>query len=89
MKASSQETVIENIVPFYSYECSWQMLTLLQLSGEEGNLLTTAFVTAYGTYLGFSAVSKTPEDECNPFVGESNFTAVVIGIILTILSLFW
>lgn len=64
-------------------------VTLLQLSGGEGNLLASAVVTAYATFLCFSAVSKTPTSDCNPFVGESNLTVVLIGLGLTLLSLIW
>lgn len=61
----------------------------MQLVGGEGNLLTSAVVTAYATFLCFSAVSKTPRDSCNPFVGEENYASVLIGLGLTIFSLFW
>ncbi|CBJ27137.1 conserved unknown protein [Ectocarpus siliculosus] len=64
-------------------------ITALQLLGGEGNLLASAVVTSYATFLCFSAVSKTPTSSCNPFVGESNTTVVLIGIALTVLSLFW
>ena len=64
-------------------------VTLTQLSGGEGNLLASAVVTAYATFLCFSAVSKTPTSDCNPFVGESNLTVVLIGLGLTLLSLIW
>lgn len=46
-------------------------------------------MTAYATFLCFSAVSKTPTSDCNPFVGESNVGVLLIGIGLTVLSLFW
>lgn len=65
------------------------MVTVMQLVGGEGNLLTSAVVTAYATFLCFSAVSKTPRDSCNPFVGEENYASVLIGLGLTIFSLFW
>ncbi|CAN0319945.1 unnamed protein product [Pylaiella littoralis] len=64
-------------------------VTGLQLIGGEGNLLVSAFVTAYATFLCFSAVSKTPTADCNPFVGEGNVGVLLIGIGLTVLSLFW
>ncbi|CAM9570030.1 unnamed protein product [Scytosiphon promiscuus] len=64
-------------------------VTALQLMGGEGNLLASAVVTAYATFLCFSAVSKTPTEDCNPFVGESNIGVTLIGIGLTVLSLFW
>lgn len=57
--------------------------------GGEGNLLASAVVTTYATFLCFSAVSKTPTADCNPFVGESNFGVLLIGLGLTVLSLFW
>eukprot|EP00904_Undaria_pinnatifida_P010895 jgi/Undpi1/6936/HiC_scaffold_21.g09410.m1 len=64
-------------------------VTVIQLAGGEGNLLASAVVTAYATFLCFSAVSKTPTSSCNPFVGESNLTVVLIGLGLTLLSLIW
>lgn len=63
---------------------------VLQLSGEEGNLLTTSIVIFYAVFLAYSAVSKNPEAECNPYVGhEDNVAVVVVGLIITILSLIW
>lgn len=66
-----------------------QAVTALQLMGGEGNLLASAVVTSYATFLCFSAVSKTPTEDCNPFVGESNIGVTLIGIGLTVLSLVW
>ncbi|CAM9823121.1 unnamed protein product, partial [Discosporangium mesarthrocarpum] len=65
------------------------VLTVIQLSGEQGNLLASSLVTAYATFLCFSAVSKTPNSSCNPFVGETNVTTVIVGLVLTVLSLCW
>ncbi|KAG5184707.1 serine incorporator/TMS membrane protein [Tribonema minus] len=65
-------------------------MTVLQLSGPEGNLLTSALVSVYMTFLGFSAVSKNPDASCNPFIGSSqNLTSIIVGLVLTFLSLLW
>ena len=74
--------------PFGFFE-NEKAVTVIQLAGGEGNLLASAVVTAYATFLCFSAVSKTPTSSCNPFVGESNLTVVLIGLGLTLLSLIW
>ncbi|CAM9208609.1 unnamed protein product [Chrysoparadoxa australica] len=65
------------------------LATGLQLSGEEGNLLASAIVTAYSVYLSFTALSKGPHEECNPFVGDENVTGKVMGLLLTCISLVW
>lgn len=64
--------------------------TVIQLFGEHGSLLTSAIVTAYATYVCFSAVTKNPNSECNPTLGGGSQTAsIVIGVLLSILSLSW
>jgi len=65
------------------------LMTIVQLRGEEASLLTSAVLTAYGTYLVFVAVSKNPNEECNPYLRERDILGVVLGIIITIISLTW
>jgi len=64
-------------------------LTALQLSGEDGSLLSSAVIACYGTYLCFTAVAKNPNENCNPGVGDRGTISVVLGVIVTLLSLAW
>mmetsp|Transcript_2696 Transcript_2696/g.4029 ORF Transcript_2696/g.4029 Transcript_2696/m.4029 type:complete len:447 (+) Transcript_2696:86-1426(+) len=66
------------------------LATAVQLLGLEGNLLTTSIVCCYSVFLAFTSVSKNPNEECNPLIGNSqNLTSQIIGLILTIISLIW
>jgi hypothetical protein len=65
------------------------LATAAQLTGEEGSLLASALVSAYATYLCYTAVSKNPNGSCNPQLGEENIIGIVLGVGLTIISLAW
>jgi len=65
------------------------IVTAIQLSGEEASLLTSAVIVAYATYLCFTAVSKNPNGECNPKLGDEDVLGIVLGIGFTLLSLAW
>ncbi len=57
---------------------------------DHGSLLTSAIMTAYATYICFSAISLYPDDECNPTIGDdSQIVTQVIGTSLVIISLTW
>lgn len=60
-----------------------------QLSGEEGSLLSSACVAAWASYLCYAAVSKNPNQSCNPHSGELSILSIVLGIGITIVSLLW
>ena len=65
-------------------------VTLLQLSGFEGSLLTSSVISLYVVYLGYSAVSKNPNGQCNPQLAKENdMWGIIIGLFLTALSLAW
>lgn len=65
-------------------------LTVVQLSGVEGSLLTSSVLSLYVVYLGYSAVSKNPHETCNPQLGkENNPFDIVMGLVLTAMSLAW
>jgi len=64
-------------------------LTAIQLSGNEGSLLTSAVISLYVVYLAFSIVSKNPEEKCNPRLGRNDALGVTIGLTLTFISLAW
>jgi len=65
-------------------------MTLLQLSGFEGSLLTSSVISLYVVYLGYSAVSKNPNGLCNPQLAKENdMWGIIIGLFLTALSLAW
>lgn len=73
-------------------------LTLFQILGvsavqlffsEEGSTLTTSVLSAYSTYLAYSTLSKNPNGMCNPTLGSEDVSGIVIGLVLTMLSLAW
>ena len=65
-------------------------VTALQLFGsDEGSLLSSAVICAYGTYLCYTAVSKNPNQVCNPILGEDDVLGIVFGIGMAVLSLAW
>eukprot|EP00816_Leptocylindrus_hargravesii_P011605 CAMPEP_0196809956 /NCGR_PEP_ID=MMETSP1362-20130617/9827_1 /TAXON_ID=163516 /ORGANISM="Leptocylindrus danicus, Strain CCMP1856" /LENGTH=459 /DNA_ID=CAMNT_0042184807 /DNA_START=75 /DNA_END=1451 /DNA_ORIENTATION=- len=64
-------------------------ITGVQLSGEDGSLLTSAIISAYAAYLAFTSMSKNPDGDCNPFLGENNALGIVIGVGFTLISLTW
>ena len=65
-------------------------VTVLQLSGVEGSLLTSSVISLYVVYLGYSAVSKNPHGQCNPQLAHENDPYdIIMGLVLTALSLAW
>jgi len=65
-------------------------VTVLQLVGTEGSLLTSSVISSYAVYLAYSAVSKNPNSVCNPQLFEpSNTYDMSMGLILAALSLAW
>jgi hypothetical protein len=64
-------------------------ITAAQLSGEEGSLLASASVCTWAIFLCYTAVSKNPDGECNPRMGEPDNLSIVLGIAVTIMSLGW
>jgi len=64
-------------------------MTAVQLSGEEGSLLTSSVISLYAVYLCFSIVGKNPHHECNPRLGENDVWGITIGLLLTIVSMVW
>lgn len=66
------------------------ILTIVQLSGEEASLLTSAFIVSYGVYCAFASLTKNPNEECNPSIRNDNESLdIVIGVVLTIVTLAW
>jgi len=65
------------------------LITLAQLSGEEGNLLSSAAVSLWAVFLCYTAVSKNPDESCNPQYGEQNEVGVVLSIIVMGISCGW
>jgi len=64
-------------------------MTAIQLSGNEGSLLTSGVISLYVVYLCFSIVSKNPHHECNPYLGENDVWGITIGLFLTVVSMVW
>eukprot|EP01031_Cornospumella_fuschlensis_P031407 gene31408-37965_t len=57
---------------------------------EEGSILTSAILTAYCTYICYSAVILNPDDSCNPTLNSGYQTlSSVIGLALTAISVVW
>uniref|UniRef100_A0A7R9X0V1 Serine incorporator n=2 Tax=Craspedostauros australis TaxID=1486917 RepID=A0A7R9X0V1_9STRA len=63
------------------------IITGAQLSGGEGSLLASSLITLYATSLCYSAVSKNPDRDCNPFLGEDDFLGIFIGVGFTVVAL--
>ena len=64
-------------------------MTVVQLTGEEGSILTSGIMSAYAVYLAFSIVSKNPNGTCNPRLGQGDSWGIVVGLTLTVISLAW
>jgi len=64
-------------------------ITVAQLSDDRGeaSLLSSASVTAWAVYLLYNAVTKNPNPQCNPMLGEPTAANVVLGLLVVILSL--
>jgi len=56
---------------------------------EDGSLLTTSVISTYAVYLAYTVVTKNPNGECNPTLGDNNVTGIVVGLALTLISLAW
>jgi hypothetical protein len=63
--------------------------TALQLTGDEGSILTSAIMTAYAVFLAYSAVSANPNEECNPQLGQNNALATCVGMFFVMASMAW
>eukprot|EP00978_Attheya_sp_CCMP212_P008960 scaffold21146_cov54-Attheya_sp.AAC.3 len=65
-------------------------ITGIQLSGNEGSLLTSSVVSLYVAYLAFASMTKNPSAMCNPHLGQKDSVMdIVIGLTLTAVSLAW
>lgn len=65
-------------------------VTMLQLSGTEGSLLTSSIISLYVVYLGYSSVSMNPQGICNPQLAKGNDIGdILLGLMLTGVSLAW
>uniref|UniRef100_A0A7S2E8Y5 Serine incorporator n=1 Tax=Trieres chinensis TaxID=1514140 RepID=A0A7S2E8Y5_TRICV len=65
------------------------VITVVQLTGTEGSLLTSSVISAYAVYLAFSIVSKNPNGACNPNLGSNDAWGIAAGLFLTAVSLAW
>mmetsp|Transcript_19832 Transcript_19832/g.41619 ORF Transcript_19832/g.41619 Transcript_19832/m.41619 type:complete len:470 (-) Transcript_19832:141-1550(-) len=66
------------------------LCTIIQLTtSDTGSLLTSAAITAYATYLCGLAISKNPNFECNPRLGETSTGNIILGLVMTTISLLW
>ncbi|KAL7576642.1 hypothetical protein ACA910_005578 [Epithemia clementina (nom. ined.)] len=65
------------------------LITVTQMCGEEGNLLASSAVSLWAVFLCYTAVSKNPNEECNPQVGEKDNVGIALGLIVTVISMCW
>merc|ERR1711933_429018 len=65
------------------------LTTVIQLSGEQGSLLSSAIMASWATYLCYSAVTKNPNEQCNPYLNDNDYGGIVLAIIVTLISLCW
>jgi len=65
------------------------LLIIIQLTGEEASLFTSSLIFAYSTFLCYSAVTKNPDGQCNPLLGEENVTGIILGLVVTLIGLAW
>lgn len=57
---------------------------------DEGSILTSAIMTAYATYVCYSAITLNPSAACNATLDTGYQTlSTVIGLVLTVISLLW
>lgn len=59
------------------------------LVAETGNLLTSATVSAYSVWVAYTAISRIPNDKCNPFVDQKDILGIVLGLVLALVALGW
>jgi len=65
------------------------LCTVVQLFGEDASLFTSASIFTYATYLLYAAVSKNPNGNCNPQLGEDDVAGIILGVGLTLIGLLW
>jgi hypothetical protein len=65
------------------------MLTIVSCSNiaPHGTIFTSAIVTTYCTYLCYSALVSYPDIQCNPKTNENSISDMVVGLLLTSLSM--
>jgi len=67
------------------------ILTVVSCSkiAPHGTLLTSAAVTAYSTYLCYSALASHPDGKCNPYAGRTgeSFGSLLVGIAVAAISM--
>lgn len=63
------------------------LITVAQLMGTEGSLLSSSLISAYATMLCYNAVTRNPDPVCNPQLGEDDVLSIIIGVGLTVVSL--
>lgn len=63
------------------------LVTACQLSGSEGSLLASSLISAYATMLCYNAVTKNPNETCNPQLGNDDVLSIIIGVGLTVVSI--
>lgn len=65
------------------------LLTVAQMTSDEGSLLSSACISAWAVFLCYNAVSKNPNTDCNPRLGELSPLRIALGLLMTLLSLAW
>eukprot|EP00483_Globobulimina_turgida_P000284 UN00284 len=59
------------------------LLTILPPVLMTGSIFTTSFVSFYISYLTYSALESSPNDECNWFAGKQSSITMWLGVIIT------
>jgi hypothetical protein len=65
------------------------MVHAAQLSGDEGSLLSSSLLMAWSCFLCYSAVARNPNEACNPNLGQDETLTIILGVIVTFISLAW
>jgi serine incorporator 1/3 len=65
------------------------LMIAAQMSGEEGSLLSSACMFCWAVFLCYTAVSKNPNGECNPKLGEVDRLSIGMALVVTIMSMAW
>ena len=82
---ASNNTIISLTLVLSLLAISFQLLIKNQ-----GSLLTSAIMTAYSTYICYSAISLNPNSQCNPTIStEYQNVTEGVGMTILVLSLMW
>lgn len=64
-------------------------ITVGQLLSDQGSLLSTAFLCAWSAVLLYFSVNRNPNQACNPALGRNDLGPIILGLIVTFVSVTW